>query len=115
MTENIDKLVVIWTSADRETAISMVFLYTYNAKIKEMWKDVTLVVWGASAKLLCEDAELQEYLQKMKDAGVMLQACVRCAERYGIVEDLEKMGIEVIKMGFPLTEYLKQGAKVLTF
>lgn len=115
MAEKNDKLVVVWTSGDREVAISMVFLYTLNTRVKGWWDDVTLVVWGPSTKLLCEDAELQESVQKMKEAGIKLQACVRCAERYGVVEDLEKMGIETIKMGVPLTDYLKEGAKVLTF
>lgn len=113
MTEKNDKLVVLWTSGDREVAISMVFLYAYNAKAKGWWNDVTLVVWGPSAKLLSEDKELQEHIMKMKDDGVELLACVRCAERYGVVETLEEMGFEVIKMGIPLTEYLKEGIKVL--
>ena len=33
-----------------------------------------LVVWGPSAKLLCEDAELQEEMDILKDAGVELIA-----------------------------------------
>ena len=35
-------------------------------------------------------------------------------EYYGVVEDLEKLDIEMVKMGVPLTEYLKEGVKVLT-
>ena len=111
---NDDKIVILWTSGDREVALNMVFLYGFNAKSRGWWKDVTLVVWGPSAKLLSQDAELQEYVRKMMDAGVELRACVRCAEYYGVVEDLERMGIETVKMGIPLTEYLKEGVKVLT-
>jgi hypothetical protein len=111
---NDDKIVILWTSGDRETAINLVFLYGFNAKDRGWWKDVTLVVWGPSAKLLSEDAELQDRVRKMKDAGVELRACVRCAEYYGVVEDLERLGIEMVKMGIPLTEYLKQGVKVLS-
>ena len=111
---NKDKIVILWTSGDREIALNMAFMYGFNAKDRGWWKDVTLVVWGPSAKLLSEDAELQEYIRKMKDAGVELQACLRCAEAYGVVENLEQMGIETIKMGIPLTEYLKEGIQVLT-
>lgn len=28
-----DKLAVLWTSADREVALKMVFMYTYNSKV----------------------------------------------------------------------------------
>ncbi|TCO70689.1 hypothetical protein, partial [Marinisporobacter balticus] len=61
MSENKDKLVVLWTSGDREVAFKMVFMYTLNAKLKGWWKDVTLIVWGPSSKLLSEDAEVQVY------------------------------------------------------
>ena len=51
------KLFVLWTSGDREVALKMVFMYTYNAKKYGWWKDITLVVWGPSAKLLSGDKE----------------------------------------------------------
>jgi hypothetical protein len=58
-----DELVVLWTSGDREVALKMVFMYAFNSRrFKWGWKNVTLVVWGPSAKLLSEDKELQEYL-----------------------------------------------------
>ena len=30
---NEDKIVILWTSGDRETAINLVFLYGFNAKV----------------------------------------------------------------------------------
>lgn len=110
-----EKLVVLWTSADKEVATKMVFMYTFNAKRLGWWEDVTLVVWGPSTKLLSEDAELQEYLAKMKEAGVVLLACKACTDMYGISGKLKELGIEVRYMGEPLTQYLKEGYKVITF
>jgi len=112
--EKPDKLVMVWTSGDKEVAIKMVFMYTLNSKRKGWWQDVTLVVWGPSAKLLSEDKELQDYLAKIKAAGVELQACKACADMYGVSEELEKLGVDVIYMGQPLTSYLKEGISVLT-
>ena len=66
--EKKDSLIVIWTSGDREVAEKMVFMYTLNSKLKEWWKEVTLIVWGPSAKLITEDIELQDYLEKLKEA-----------------------------------------------
>jgi hypothetical protein len=114
MINNNDKLVVLWTSGDRDVANKMVIMYTLNSKLRGWWKDVTLVVWGPSAKLLSEDKELKEKTQLMKEAGVELLACKACADQYGVSEVLSQLGITVIYMGEPLTEYLKAGVKVLT-
>jgi hypothetical protein len=40
MSENKDKLVVLWTSDDKEVAFKMVFMYTLNAKLRGWWNDV---------------------------------------------------------------------------
>ena len=49
------------------------------------------------------------------DLGVKVFACRRCAERYGIVEQLEDLNIEVIYTGEPFTEYLKdESCRVIT-
>jgi hypothetical protein len=113
--DNSDKLVVVWTSADRDVAEKMVFMYTNAAKKAGWFKDVTIIVWGPSAKLLSEDVALQEYMKKMQDAGVNTQACIACAGMYGVVDKLKSLGIEVKGMGGPLSDYLKEGRKVITF
>ncbi|SFG93092.1 hypothetical protein SAMN05660649_03185 [Desulfotomaculum arcticum] len=109
-----DELVVVWTSADREVALKMVFMYTLNSRLKGWWDNVTLIIWGPSAKLLPEDAELREQISKMKDAGVKLIACKACADMYGVSSDLEKLGVEVIYVGTMFTNYLKENYKVIT-
>jgi hypothetical protein len=112
---NQDKLAVLWTSADREVALKMVFMYTYNSKLKGWWDDVTLIIWGPSAKLLSKDTELQDYVKKAQKVGVKVQACRACSDMYEVTEKLEALDIEVIYMGEPLTNYLKNGWKVITF
>jgi hypothetical protein len=110
-----DRLVVLWTSGDRDVALKMVFMYTFNAKLNGWWKDICLIIWGPSAKLLAVDIELQDYIKKMKDAGVELRACIACADSYGVSETLRKLGVTVEGMGKPLTQMLKEGQKVITF
>jgi len=103
-----DELVVLWTSGAREVALKMVFMYTLNSKrFNWGWKNVTLVVWGPSSKLLAADTELQEYLSRMREAGVKLLACKKCSDMYGVSDDLRRLGIEVKYMGKPLTDYLR--------
>jgi hypothetical protein len=101
-------LVVLWTSGDKEVALKMAFMYSLNSKrFKWGWKDVTLVVWGPSSKLLDEDRELQEYLSRMKEAGVKLLACKKCSDLYRVSDGLRRLGVEVKYMGKLLTEFLR--------
>ena len=109
-----EKLVILWTSGDRDVALKMVFMYTYNAKKNDWWKDITLVVWGPSAKLLAEDKELQEYMQRIMDVGVEVRACKGCSDQYGVSEQLEALGITVLYIGKEFTDYIQQGRNVLT-
>ncbi len=67
----------------------MVFMYTLNAKAQDWWKEVTLVVWGPSAKLLAQDEELQTEIKKMKNAGVTLLACKACADSYWCIGEFK--------------------------
>ncbi len=114
MAESVDKLAVLWTSADKEVAQKMVFMYTKNSRLRDWWGQVRLIVWGPSAKLLATDQDLQEELEELKQAGVELQACKACADQYGVSEKLAELGVEVIFMGQPLTSYLKGDWEVLS-
>jgi hypothetical protein len=115
MIENKDKLVIIWSGNDREVALKMVFMYTLNSKLYNWWDDITLIVWGPSANLLSIDYELQEYIQKIREHGVKLEACKTCSDMYGVTRKLLNLGIDVKLMGIPLTQYIKEGRKIITF
>jgi hypothetical protein len=110
-----DKLVVVWTSGDPYVAERVALMYTHAAKTAGWFKEVTLVVWGPSAKLISENIKLQEKVKAMQKDGVVVEVCVACANAYDVAEDLRKLGYDVKGMGKPLTDYLKSGAKVLTF
>jgi hypothetical protein len=73
------------------------------------------MIWGASAKLLSENEELQKMLQKVKETGVELSCCVVCSDDYGITEQLASMGINMTHTGEILTNALKEDWKVITF
>ncbi len=113
--QNPDKLVVVWTSDDPYVAERVAFMYTHAAKTAGWFKDVTLIIWGPSAKLITENLKLQEKIKSMQKDGVVVEACITCSDAYGVTEDLRKLGYDVKGMGKYLTGYLKSGAKVLTF
>jgi hypothetical protein len=109
------RLAVVWTSGDPEVAEKVCFMYTHNARLQGWFDEVVLIVWGPSAKLLSENKQLQEKVKKMIADGVKVQACINCANMYGVTDLLKAMGIEVKGMGPVLTTYLKEDWKVLTF
>jgi len=110
-----DKLVVLWTSGYAEVAKKMVYMYTYNAKKNGWWDKITFIIWGPSSKLLAEDKELQDYLKKMKDEGVVLEACKACADMYHVSDKLTELGVDVKYMGQDLTNYIKNEKYIITF
>lgn len=107
-------LYVLWTNADPITAEKMVFMYTVNSLLKNWWEKVTLIVWGATAKLVGEDENIQKLIKKALEAGVHISACKACSDQLGVTENLEKLGIEVKYWGVPLTEILKNEETLLT-
>jgi len=108
------RLFVLWTNGDPVTSEKMVFMYTVNSLLYGWWDEVTLVVWGASAKLVAENSMIQKKIKEALDAGVKITACKACADQLGVTESLKSLGIEVKYWGQPLTELLKAGAKLLT-
>jgi hypothetical protein len=109
------RLCVVWTSGDPGVAKNVCFMYTHNAKRRGWFDEVHLVVWGPSAKLLAENKELQDEVKAMQKTGVVVEACVACANNYGVVDALKGLGIDVKPMGEPLSQRLKSDWKVLTF
>jgi hypothetical protein len=92
----------------------MVFMYTVNSLLKNWWEKVTLIVWGATAKLVSEDENIQKMVKKALEAGVHVSACKACADQLGVTKSLEKLNIEVKYWGMPLTEILKNEETLLT-
>ena len=107
-------LYVLWTNDNPITAEKMVFMYTINSLIHGWWEKVTLIIWGAPAKLVSEDLAIQKKIREALDAGVHITACKACADQLGVTEALENLQIEVKYWGQPLTEVLKNNEPLLT-
>ena len=107
-------LYVLWTNDDLITAEKMVFMYTINSLKKGWWQEVTLIIWGATAKLVAGNHIIQTLIKQAEEAGVHLTACKACADQLGVTETLEKMNIEVIYWGEPLTRILKAEEALIT-
>jgi hypothetical protein len=113
--DSFPKLCVVWSSGDPGVAKNVCFMYTHAAKRNRWFGAVHLVVWGPSAKLLAENEELQQAIRAMQKSGVVVEACVACANNYGVADQLRGLNIDVKPMGVPLSDRLKGPWKVLTF
>ena len=110
------KLMVVWTSGDPDVADKVCLMYTHAAKAYGWFAEVTLVVWGPSQRLLVGDPLLQAKVEAMQADGVVVEACIACARKLELVEELEALDIDVKGMGVPLSEALKDPeTEVLTF
>ena len=109
------RLCVVWSSADVGVAKNVCFMYTHNAKKQGWFDEVYLVVWGPSAKLLAENQELQAEVKAMQTDGVVTEACVACARRYEVDDDLQELDVQVYGMGKPLSQRLQGDWEVITF
>ncbi len=112
--EERNSLHILWTNADMDTSLRMVMMYATNSLLEHWWDDVTVIIWGATARLVAENAQIQESIKVAMNVGVKLSACIACARQLGVIEKLEALGIEVIPWGKPLTELLKNNEKLLT-
>ena len=110
-----DKLLIVWSTAEIEVAKKMVLLYSSVILPRGYWDKAHLMIWGPSAKLLAENSELQDMVAKVKQTGVELSCCVVCSDAYGVTEKLDSLGIDMIHTGEILTNALKEEWKVITF
>jgi len=108
-----DRLHILWTSSDKETFKNMIAMYSLNSLKSNWWDEVDLIIWGGSTKLAGEDEEVQEEIKKMIAAGVIIEACKACADRYKLSQTLEDLGVEVKYMS-KLTGIIKRKEHLIT-
>ncbi len=96
------------------TALNLLSTYTINSKTQGWWDDVNIIIWGASAKLVADDTQIQTEIMEMINLGVHIEACKDCSDSVGSTDILQKLGIEVKYMGEILTNYIKSGEAIIT-
>ncbi len=52
------KLLIVWTSQDREIALKLPLLYGSVILERGYWEEAHLMIWGPSIKLVAEDKEI---------------------------------------------------------
>lgn len=109
-----NKLNILWTNDNFITSEKMVFMYGINARRKNLWDEVTIIIWGATTQLVSENKVIQDLIEEARLEGVHITACRACAEQLGVAEILEGLDIEVIYQAGPFTKILKDDEKLIT-
>ena len=109
-----ETLYILWTNADPVTANLMVFMYAENSMRYHKWDMITIIVWGATTKLVAEDELIQSRIRALQELGVHFTACITCAEELGVTDMIRSLDIDLIKWLNPLTELLKGNKHLIT-
>ena len=87
-----NRLYILWTNDNVITAENMVFMYATNALVHGWWEEVTLIIWGATAKLVCENTAIQGKIREALEAGVRCFNVESTAELEVLSEVATQMG-----------------------
>jgi hypothetical protein len=105
---------VLWTNADPITSEHMVMLYTENAIRHNWWDKVTIIIWGATSKLVAENSDIQRLIKQGQEVGVEYVGCLYCAQQLKVDEKLRELGVDLKYMGVELTEIIKGKNHLIT-
>jgi hypothetical protein len=109
-----NKLVVLWKTDSIIDIEELSVPYVFASKKNKWWDEVSVIIWGASQKLVSENKNIQAYIKQMLDKGIHVHACKKCADDLCVSDRLSKIGVDVLYTGVLLTEFLQSDAKVLT-
>ncbi len=108
------ELNVLWTTGDAITSETMVMLYTINAKKRDWFEQVNIIIWGASAVLIAENTKIQKLVKEALSAGVKIEACLHCADQLNVSDKLREIGVSLDYMGVQLSDIIKNRKNLLT-
>ena len=109
-----DKLNILWITDNKDTIFNMLSMYATNSIKKKWYRQVNVIIWGASVKLAGRDAQVQTEIMEMLHAGVTIEACKDCCDNFGVTGTLTKLGVTVRYMGEPMTDYIKNREYLIT-
>lgn len=109
-----EKLNILWTTDNKDTIFNMLSMYAINSIKRGWWKQINIILWGASVKLVANDTQVQTEVLEMLQAGISIEACQDCCENFNVTPVIKKLGITVKYMGASFTQYIKDGEKILT-
>ena len=110
--------VVILVQSGDPDLVFYALLYAHRA-IKHQWMDnVKIVFWGPSEKTLAglpDDSAQKKLIKEILAMGgksARIWACKACSDKYGVTEEIEKLGFEVFHVGNATSYLIKLGYRI---
>jgi hypothetical protein len=100
------KVAVIITSPDVDVVWTGLF-YAIKGTRNGFMDDLRLVLWGPAERTIAESTELQEMVKEYQGLGKSVLACKTCSDRYGVTEEMEKLGCVVDYVGSIVSQWIK--------
>lgn len=82
-------------------------MYASNAIAKDWWDEVHVIIWGATIKLFVESESIQKAVKEASATGVKFSACIACAKKLNLEDEVKATGIELDYMGAVLTDAIQ--------
>ncbi len=108
------ELLIHWTTDNFDTSLHMVLLYAHNTKKNKLWDEITVLVWGASQKLVKENEQIADEVKKLHSLNVKVIACEHCAAEMNTTDALASCDIDMFKTGKFLTDWIQSGKAYLS-
>jgi len=102
-----ENLLIIISTDNKDTILKFPLLYGGVSIPRGYWKRVHVIFWGASIEVASYDEQVREKIQIIQKDGVEFSSCIVCAKEYGVVKELESIGIACNHTGELLNEALQ--------
>jgi hypothetical protein len=108
------KVAVIIASQDVDVIWTGLF-YAIKGTRNGFMDDLRLVLWGPAEKTIAENTEMQEMVKEYQGLGKPVFACKTCSDRYGVTEEMEKLGCVVDYVGSIVSQWMKEGFQLFNW
>jgi len=102
-----ENLLIVISTDNKNSIMKFPLLYGGVSLPREYWKRVHIMFWGDSIPKAGSDIDIRKKVLDMQKEGVEFSSCIVCSEEYGVVEQLESIGIKCNHTGELLTLALK--------
>ncbi len=102
------KIVIIISTSDLEKARTGA-MYAKNALFQGWMEEVKIFFFGPAQKLLLEDAELQNFVEKVRAMEETPIACKFISDRDNNSEQISKLGVSVEPVGSLISDLINDG------
>ena len=109
-----DKLAVILVSGDRKV-LEMGLVYAKNVVARGWMDEMKLFFFGPSEVIIATDPDLRALVAEIIEGGTIPQACSWCSDKYHVSEMLAELGCEILGIGSPVSQAIKDGFTPMTW